>query len=58
MNLQEAKQNLKEKGYCSFHLSEFENIDFNKFYKFRITEGFEKYMKAVRGDIFGKFLKT
>ena len=53
MNLQEAKQNLKEKGYCSFHLSEFENIDFNKFYKFRITEGFEKYMKAVRGDIFG-----
>ena len=58
MNLQEAKENLKQKGYCSFHLSEFENIDFNKFYKFRITEGFEKYMKGVRGDVFGQTYNT
>ena len=58
MNLQEAKQYLKEKGYCSFHLSQFENIDFNKFYKFRITEGFEKYMKGVRADISGQTYNT
>jgi Rps23 Pro-64 3,4-dihydroxylase Tpa1-like proline 4-hydroxylase len=54
MNLQEAKQNLKEKGYCDFHLSEFKNIDFDSFYKFKVNSDFEKLMTAVRGDIFGE----
>jgi Rps23 Pro-64 3,4-dihydroxylase Tpa1-like proline 4-hydroxylase len=54
MKLQDAKQNLKDKGYCYFNLAEFENIDFNLFYKFRITEGFEKYMKGIRADVFGE----
>ena len=54
MNLEEAKQNLKEKGYCDFHLSEFKNIDFDSFYKFKVNSDFEKLMTAVRGDIFGE----